>query len=323
MNNNTRVGMVIALVVVIVLVVAILRTERQVTESPVANNLVSTVSYTCDAGKTITAAFYQVNSSSDTSAVAPGQPPVPTGTVNLSLSDGRSMTLAQTISADGARYQNADGTFVFWSKGNGALVLENNEQKSYIGCIVSSPTGTTGGQTGGSSTQVYSNSAEGFSIRLPNFVDSSSSQGDSYKVDESYSYQANGADHVIKGIKFTIPSVIAAGTNLAADSYISVEQIPRTSICTANPFAQSGAKISTVTDNGVKYSFASSTDAGAGNRYEEMVYAIPGTNPCVAVRYFIHYGVIDNYPKGTVKEFDKQALIGQFDVIRRSLTLNQ
>jgi hypothetical protein len=68
---------------------------------------------------------------------------------------------------------------------------------------------------------------------------------------------------------------------------------------------------------------ASTTGAAAGNRYEETVYAIPGTNPCVAVRYFVHYGVIENYPPGTVRQFDKQALLDQFDRIRRTLVVNQ
>lgn len=33
--------------------------------------------------------------------------------------DGKPLTLTQTVSASGARY--SDGTFVFWSKGNGAF----------------------------------------------------------------------------------------------------------------------------------------------------------------------------------------------------------
>ena len=80
---------------------------------------------------------------------------------------------------------------------------------------------------------------------------------------------------------------------------------------------------STITDNGTIYSVASSTGAGAGNRYEETVYALPGTNPCVAVRYFIHYGVIENYPAGTVQAFNQPALLATFDAIRRTLVIVQ
>ena len=74
-----------------------------------------------------------------------------------------------------------------------------------------------------------------------------------------------------------------------------------------------------ITDNNVEYSFASSTDAGAGNRYEEQVWAFPETNPCLAVRYFIHYGVLKNYHQGSISEFNRDALIDQFDKIRTLL----
>ena len=46
-------------------------------------------------------------------------------TVNLDLWDGRAITLPQARSADGARYANADESFVFWNKGNSALIQEN------------------------------------------------------------------------------------------------------------------------------------------------------------------------------------------------------
>ena len=90
------------------------------------------VMYTCDQGKTISAEYYK---GEDKPSPSPGLPPVPVGEVVLQLSDGRAMTLHQTISADGVRYANQDESFVFLGKGDGALVLENNTQKSYIGCI--------------------------------------------------------------------------------------------------------------------------------------------------------------------------------------------
>ncbi len=36
------------------------------------------------------------------------------------IMDGKPLTLTQTVSASGARY--SDGQYVFWSKGNGALL---------------------------------------------------------------------------------------------------------------------------------------------------------------------------------------------------------
>lgn len=54
--------------------------------------------------------------------------------VTLELSDGRSLELPQTISASGARYANADESFVFWNKGNTAFVEERGEL-SFADCL--------------------------------------------------------------------------------------------------------------------------------------------------------------------------------------------
>lgn len=125
----------------------------------------------------------------------------------------------------------------------------------------------------------------------------------------------------IKGVQFTIDPSIATGTNLASDSYLSVEELPQIEHCSATLFLDTGAKAATTTDSGTEYSIASSTGAGAGNRYLEWVWALPGTSPCIAVRYFIHYGAIENYPKGAVHAFDKESLLLQFDAMRRTLML--
>lgn len=162
----------------------------------------------------------------------------------------------------------------------------------------------------------YSTSTKGFSIKYPA----------DFSIDESYLY-TTGFGKTISGVKFTIPAKLSAGTNLGSDTYVSVEQIKKsgaTPTCIALDFLSlaKGTVILPVTDGGITYSVASSTGAGAGNRYEETVYAIPGTNPCIAVRYFVHYGVYENYPKDTTKEFDKQAVLTQFDAMRKSLQIN-
>ncbi len=263
---------------------------------------IAEVVYACNQGKTINASFIE---GKNIPVITPGEPPVPTGSVDLSLSDGRKMTLSSTISADGARYANPDDSFVFWSKGNSALVLENNEEKSYIGCVKVVP--DTGGLP-----EIYQNGTSLISIRYPT----------GYKVDNNYKYQALGPDKDINGVKFTIPDSMATGTNLSADSYISVEQIPGKNNCSASDFTNMNTKAQTLSDSGIDYSFASSSNAGAGNRYEEFIYALPGTSPCTAVRYFIHYSIFENYPEGTIKQFDKSAIINQFDQIRRTLVVN-
>lgn len=293
MNQRTA---LFALFIIVVLAVGfgLYRSQRAVAQQPIM------ASYACNGGKAIIAAYYAGSSTPATSA---DQPPVPGGRVVVSLSDGRTLELPQTISADGTRYANADESFVFWGKGNGALVLENNQEKSFIGCV-------TIATDPGALPRVYQ-SSEGFSIRYP----------EGFTVDESYQYQALGPGKDIAGIKFTIPLASVAGTNLSSDSALSVETLPRVETCDASLFLGQGVKSREVDDVGVTYSVASSTDAAAGNRYEETVYALPGTNPCIAVRYFIHYGAIENYPPEAAHAFDKAALLTQLDSIRRTLTV--
>jgi membrane-bound inhibitor of C-type lysozyme len=49
------------------------------------------------------------------------------------LSDGRTFTLPQAPSGSGARYAAANGTFVFWNKGNTAFIEEAGKT-TYDGC---------------------------------------------------------------------------------------------------------------------------------------------------------------------------------------------
>ena len=59
--------------------------------------------------------------------------------VNLTLSDGRTMSLPHALSADGARYANADESFVFWNKGNTAMIQENGKT-TYENCTAENTT---------------------------------------------------------------------------------------------------------------------------------------------------------------------------------------
>jgi len=236
--------------------------------------------------------------------VEPGQMPIPSGSAEIVLSDGRSFNLPQTISADGGRYANSDESFVFWSKGNGALVLENNVEKNYIECVILA-------KDPGGLPMVYLDGTVGFSVRYPA----------DYLIDASYKYQNLGPGKDISGVKFTIPPSIADGKNLSSyDTGVSIEIIPANQDCSAGLFLDENAKVQIITDNNNEYSFSSSTGAAAGNRYEEEVWAIPGINFCIAVRYLIHSTVLENYPPGAVSEFDRASLINQFDKIRHSLT---
>ncbi len=270
---------------------------------------IATAHYQCDGGRTIDAAFY---AGPDTAPPEPGAPPAPGGSVHLELSDGRAPTLHQTISADGARYSDGDPSvrgseaLVFWSKGNGALVLEHDVQKRYTGCVrvADDPGGLP---------RVFASGSGGFSIRYPA----------DWTVDTTYRYTALGPGRAIAGVSFTVPGSLAAGTNLSAGSYLSVEDIPGSDHCTADRFLGEGVRDSVRTVGGAEYSVARRTEAAVGNRYGEAVYAIPGTNPCIAVRYFIHWTVLENYPPGAVRAFDERGLTDALEAMRRTLVVDR
>jgi hypothetical protein len=156
-------------------------------------------------------------------------------------------------------------------------------------------------------------SQTGFSIDAPaNFT-----------PNPSYDYTELGPGKDIKGFSLTIPASLAAGTNLAAGSYISVETLPSASPCAAAPFVDPATAAPSVTSNGITYSVATSSQGAAGSTYDETVYAVQGSSPCLAVRYFIHYANIQNYPAGAVTAFNQAALIAQFNAIRATLVVDQ
>ena len=298
---NTHIKNILLVLIALGIAVALLKYHVQ---TPAAKP-VSVISYACVGTKTMTASYY---AGAEKPSTDPKQAPTPGGSVALTLSDGRSMTLAQTLSADGLRFASPDGAFVFWSKGNIVLVLEDNQEKSYAGCIALAPSSAEQNFSRG-----YANSTAGFSLRFP----------EGYTVDETYQYQALGPGKAIRGVRFVIPQAAASSTNLAPDTFLSIEELPKATSCTANTFLPQKTAAHQVTDGPWSYSVASSTTAAAGNRYDELVFALSGTNPCVAIRYFVHYASIDNYPAGTVHPFDATKLFAEFDAIRHTLVVAQ
>jgi hypothetical protein len=153
--------------------------------------------------------------------------------------------------------------------------------------------------------KTYGSADYNFSIKYP----------PDFAVDATYKYTERGPGKDIPGVSFTIPESLRTGTNLSADTKISVEVLANKANCKATDFIDGAQTTETVTEGGVTYSVAKGGGAAAGNRYEEIVYAMPN---CQAIRYFIHSTNSANYDPGTVKEFDRAGLLELFDDIRRS-----
>ncbi len=82
-----------------------------------AEDAVATVKYACANSKTIDAVYYADK-------------------VDLTLSDGRTAELPQTMSGSGIRYANADESMVFWSKGDTAFITEGDPDKpTFADCV--------------------------------------------------------------------------------------------------------------------------------------------------------------------------------------------
>lgn len=287
---------VIALVIILLALAVYFIIKGVDSPAVVTTKVIGNANYLCVDQKRIDATYYE----SDQSTASSGEAII-NGRVELSLSDGRSVTLAQVSADSGLKYTDANESIIFWNRGAWVIFTENGEE-TYRGCLEVA-------KDSGNLPQAFGNKEIGMTIRYPAL----------YTVKEDYTYQVFGPGKNISGVKFTIPSSMATGTNLSTDSYISVEHATSSTACTAGIFLDPTYKGGSVTivENGVTMSFASTTGAAAGNRYEESVYAFPGSSPCLAIRYFIHSGTIGNYPK-EVKEFDKAALLKEFDAIRKT-----
>ncbi|HTQ14705.1 MAG TPA: hypothetical protein VMH86_12600 [Rhizomicrobium sp.] len=159
-------------------------------------------------------------------------------------------------------------------------------------------------QAGGPGTVLYHDAA--FTIAYPR----------DWTLDRNYTYDLGSPP--IPGVAFTISATLTSGTNLSSDSKLSVEHM--LGACSAARFLDDAQDEKSVTDAGRDWSVATAGDAAAGNRYEQTVYAIAHGKDCYGVRYFIHYAAIENFDPGSVKEFDRKALMAAFDSIRRSLS---
>lgn len=263
---------------------------------------VTKATFVCNNNQTIIASFFNPASSS----------PETLGSVSLILSDGRSKILTKIMSASGAKYSNADDSFVFWNKGNTAFIEEGSAQtETYTNCT------TASGISGVENWNTFASSTMHLSVRYPT----------DYTLQRTYTYTLNGPDGpAIQGVKMIIPPTLYQGTNLSGyDTGVSIEQLPAaTSTCSALAFLpQVGLVEKSVKDLGVSYLTASLSGAGAGNRYDETVYTLKSAPVCTAVRYFIHSTNIGNYTEGSVKEYDKKTLLAQFDKIRESVVLER
>jgi len=225
--------------------------------------------------------------------------------VAVTFPDGHILTLNQSISADGGRYES--GTTVFWSKGDNAFITEN-DKNTYTNCV-------TGNQTTLGDTNTYVDPGKTFSFSYPKEFSFSGGDG-SYTQD----WRVN---NTTLGLLFTvvrIPKTFMPSTNFGEAKFTVGTSVDPEAVknCLV---ADNGSVVKTekMIIGDTSFTEITSSDAGAGNFYETKSYRVVKNNQCYAVEYTIHSTNIGNYsPDQGIKEFDKTKITSILEGIVQS-----
>ena len=160
----------------------------------------------------------------------------------------------------------------------------------------------------------YRHPALGYSISYP--------PDWTFDKDGAYSF----SNPALKGSAIHVPARLTNGTNLSANSRLSVESLPGSS-CTPAQFASQTADpiagVHTLKADGRVYTAAVSEDPYPGRDAKSYLFLINGTSPCIAVRYLVIASDMGAYDPGTVRAFDAKKLTALFDRIRATVTLRK
>jgi membrane-bound inhibitor of C-type lysozyme len=281
-----------ALIVVLVIGVTIaIMAHRGASSAPsVAANAPSpfssthTATYACDGGQSIIAAY---GSSS----------------VNLTLSDGRTLILPQTLSGSGIRYEAGSGTgddIVFVSKGPNAFLAENGST-TYANCLANNAAGSSGP---GASSSVFTDQGNTFTFTYPSQF-SVSGGGIGYTTQWMQNVTSSGM--ILATL--SIPSSFEPHTNFAGATLTVGTSADPSAIAgcltDANGATATGTQVSI---NGTPFTEISYQDAGAGNFYDVISYRTIRNSQCYALEYTIHSTDLGNYPSGSVTQFDQSSV---------------
>jgi membrane-bound inhibitor of C-type lysozyme len=254
--------------------------------------VISTANYSCDNNATINAAF--TNNS-----------------VTIDLSDGRHLVLPQTISADGAQYQQ--GPVLLVTKGDQAFLQENGIT-TYSNCLAGAPASpvTTDG------LKSFTDQGKTFTFMYPQQF---TLAGGGIGYTESWKTNTDGTLGLILAT-VNVPQSYQPKTNFGDAKFtVGTSSDPKAVTSCLTDTNGNGITKSTVTINGTKYTKFVSTDAGAGQRYETTSYRTVRNSQCYAIEYTIHYSVLANFdPSMGVTAFDQKKVEGALDSIVQSFT---
>jgi len=228
-----------------------------------------------------------------------------TSSVKLNLSDGQALTLPQTVSASGIRYEQ--GTVLFASKGNQAFLQENGTS-TYSNCVA-------GTQASANNTNIFTDGSKTFSFVYPNSFTLSGGE-----LGYTQSWRQGTTDLGMMLAVVTIPRSFQPQTNFSEAKFTvgTSSDVNAVAACLTDTSGNS-AQGTTTTINGVPYTVFSFGDAGAGNFYQTTSYRTVRDGQCYAIEYTVHSTNIGNYPpEQHITAFDEAKVKSALEGIVRS-----
>lgn len=144
--------------------------------------------------------------------------------------------------------------------------------------------------------------------------------GFTFAFPSNFSVAPNPSDDPEVLATITVPREYQLGTNFSDAKFtVNASAIPsNVANCLVSPVTSQSSSPVRVAIGGVAFTKIVYSDAAAGNRYDTTSYRTVRNKQCYAVEHTIHYGAIQNYPPGTVKEFDEALVERALDEVAQS-----
>lgn len=291
MNKKVWTSVIVVIIAIIVLCVVLIKSPKNSKPMAVSD---TTTHYFCEEG-TIDATFSKDK-------------------VDLVLSDGRSVTLPQTVSGSGIRYEK--DSIVFIGKGDDAFLTEN-DKTTFTNCVAATVTdgkdtiatstkGTTTATGGSVSTaagiSTFVSNSGNFMFTYPKgFIVSSGGVG--YNTN----WRVNTTDSGKLLVKLTSPKnyALTTKTNLSNLTFTVGASSDKNVVANCLSIANGETRGGIITLGGVDFTKILLTDAGAGNLYTTTSYRAVKDAMCYAIETTIHSTNLGNYsPDQGIKQYD-------------------
>ena len=241
------------------------------------------------------------------------------GSLALTLSDGQQFTLPQVRSGSGIRYEatTTDSDLLFVGKGDSGSFTNSasTTDMRYATC-----TAAQVALSDAPGYKTYIDRGNTFEFAFPtNFEVAGVEPG------YSYAWTAPATTTGMQLAKIVVPKSFEPGTNFA-NAWFSVGTSANPDAVASCFSTLSGDAATTsepVTIGDLTFAKLEFSGAGAGNRYDTTSYRAVRDGQCYAIEYTIHYGVFENYPKGSVEKFDEAKVARALDEVAKSFRFIQ